>query len=265
VAHYRAGTRYGIRMDADGLIVANAPGVQLTWMDAKVGDWVVTPRMGKPVEIAALWYNALVRMQRLCGMLGDSPSEYAQLAALTLAGFERFWNAASGYCFDVLDGPGGNDASLRPNQLFAASLPNSPLSAERRRAIVDVCAAQLLASDGIRSLAPSDPRFAGLYEGSPHDRDAAYHQGTVWTWLLGPFALAHARVYGDVALARSLLRPLAGELYDAGLGTLGEIADGSAPFTPRGAIAQAWSIAELLRAWHEIPAVAQGGLEPIRQ
>ena len=266
VACYRTGTRYGIGMDSDGLIAAGAPGVQLTWMDAKIGDWVVTPRIGKPVEISALWFNALMRMQRLASLLSDSAAgDYARLAQQARNGFDRLWNASEGYCYDVIDGPGGNDASLRPNQLFAVSLPNSPLDAERRRAVVDVCAAQLLTSNGIRSLAPSDPRFVPRYEGSPRDRDAAYHQGTAWTWLLGSFALAHARVYGDVIVARSFLRPLADALFDAGLGSAGEIADATAPFLPRGAIAQAWSIGELLRAWHEIPAVAQGGDDPVRQ
>ncbi len=266
IASYRTGTRYGIRMDSDGLIVASAPGVQLTWMDAKIGDWVVTPRAGKPIEIAALWYNALMRMHHLATLLSDpAATGYASVAQETRNGFDRFWIAPAGYCYDVLDGPGGNDPSLRPNQLFAVSLPNSPLSPDRRRAVVDVCAAQLLTTNGVRSLAPSDPRFVAHYEGSPHDRDAAYHQGTAWTWLLGPFALAHARVYRDAKVARSFLRPLAYALFDGGLGSIGEIADAVAPFDPRGAIAQAWSVGELLRAWHEIPIVAQGGNDSVRQ
>lgn len=252
VAGYRDGTRYGIHMDDDGAIIASAPGVQLTWMDAKVGDWVVTPRMGKPIEITALWYNALERMAALAGLIGKSASEYADLATRSRTGFERFWNAAAGYCFDVIDGPGGNDASLRPNQIFAVSLPHSPLSAERQRAVVNVCAAQLLTSNGLRTLAPSDSRFVATYGGSPHDRDAAYHQGTVWPWLLGPFAIAHARVYGDKALARSFLTPLAGQLFDHGLGNISEIADATAPFRPNGTIAQAWSLAEFLRAWSQV-------------
>jgi predicted glycogen debranching enzyme len=266
IARYRAGTRYGIAMDSDGLIVASAPGVQLTWMDAKIGDWVVTPRMGKPIEIAALWYNALVRMQHFAVKLGDSAAaQYAADAQLTCKGFTRFWSAAAGYCYDVLDSPEGDDASLRPNQLFAVSLPNSPLQPERWQAVVDACASQLLTSLGMRSLAPSDPRFAARYQGSVRDRDAAYHQGTVWPWLLGAFALAHARVHHDVAAARSFLRPLTDSLLDGGLGSVGEIADATEPFPLRGAIAQAWSVAELLRAWHEIPSVARGGSEPAPQ
>lgn len=263
IARYRTGTRYGIRMDADGLVTAGAPGMQLTWMDAKVGGRPVTPRAGKPVEIGALWYNALERMRALAELLDDAAAgEYAALAQTARDGFARFWDDAAQCCYDVLDGPDGNDASLRPNQLFAVSLPHSPLPPDRQRAVVDVCAAQLLTSLGLRSLAPSDPRFVAAYGGSPEQRDAAYHQGTVWTWLLGPFALAHARVYRDAALARSFLRPLVEALRDYGLGTLGEIADGAAPFAQRGAIAQAWSVAELVRAWREIPAMAQGG-EPM--
>jgi predicted glycogen debranching enzyme len=266
IASYRSGTRYGIHMDRDGLIVAAAPGLQLTWMDAKVGDWVVTPRMGKPVEIAALWYNALMRMERLASALGaaDDAAEYGRLADAARTGFDRFWNQSASCCYDVIDGPDGIDSSLRPNQLFAVSLPHSPLAAERRRAVVDACAAELLTSAGLRSLAPSDPRFVAHYGGSPASRDAAYHQGTVWTWLLGPFAVAHARVYGDPSVARSFLRPLSDRLFDGGLGSLGEIADGMPPFDGRGAIAQAWSVAELLRAWHEVPWVAGGGFEPAR-
>jgi predicted glycogen debranching enzyme len=248
---YRAGTRYGIHMDEDGLIVASAPGVQLTWMDAKVGDWVVTPRAGKPVEIGALWYNALERMSSLAVCM-EEPDSYTALADLARDGFDRFWNDAGGCCFDVIDGPGGNDASLRPNQIFAVSLPHSPLSPARQRAVVERCAAELLTSVGLRTLAPGDPRFAPHYGGSQHDRDAAYHQGTVWPWLLGSFSVAHARVFGDRALARSFLEPLAEQLTDFGLGTIGEIFDAVAPFEPRGAIAQAWSIAETLRAWHEL-------------
>jgi predicted glycogen debranching enzyme len=245
---YCSGTRYGIRMDADGLIVAAAKGVQLTWMDAKVGDWVVTPRMGKPVEIAALWYNALERLSLMAPVVGELAEEYSVAAERARAGFARFWNASAGYCFDVVDGPDGNDATLRPNQIFAVSLPNSPLSPERQRAVVDVCAAQLLTTNGLRTLTPSDPRFVAHYGGSQRDRDAAYHQGTVWPWLLGPFAVAHARVYGETAAAHSFLNRLEDQLTDYGLGSISEIADAAAPFTPRGAIAQAWSVAELLRA-----------------
>jgi predicted glycogen debranching enzyme len=251
-ASYRAGTRYGIRMDSDGLITAGAPGVQLTWMDAKIGDWVVTPRMGKPVEIAALWYKALKRLAKLAPLAGELPDEYAVIAERARTGFARFWNDTAGYCYDVIDGPDGNDATLRPNQIFAVSLPHSPLSPERGRAVVDACAAQLLTTNGLRTLPQSDPRFAATYGGSQRDRDAAYHQGTVWPWLLGPFAIAYARVYGDVATARALLDRLADQTTDYGLGSISELADATPPFAPRGAIAQAWSVAELLRAWKQV-------------
>ena len=254
IAGYRKGTRYNIHMDADGLIVASAPGVQLTWMDAKVGDWVVTPRMGKPVEIAALWYNALERMAAMAERIGQPAADYAETAKRARLGFERFWNAQANYCYDVIDGPDGDDASLRPNQILAVSLPHSPLDAERQRAMVDICAAELLTSYGLRTLARLDSRFVPTYGGSPHDRDAAYHQGTVWPWLLGPFAIAHARVYGDKARAKSFLEPLAGQLFDCGLGTISELADATAPFRPNGAIAQAWSVGELLRAWRLLTA-----------
>jgi glycogen debranching enzyme len=249
------------------LIAASDPGLQLTWMDAKVGDDVITPRMGKPVEIGALWYNDLERMERLAAALGapDDAAGYRRLAGTARAGFERFWNAGAGCCYDVIDGPQGDDASLRPNQLFAVSLPNSPLAADRQRAVVDVCASTLLTSNGIRSLAPSDPRFVAHYRGSGPQRDAAYHQGTAWPWLLGAFSIAHARVYRDAEAARAFLRPLRDQLLDGGLGTLWEIADGAAPFDGRGAIAQAWSVGEFLRAWHEIPSVAAGGFEPMRR
>jgi predicted glycogen debranching enzyme len=222
-------------------------------MDAKVGDWVVTPRTGKPVEINALWINALERMIGITRLLAKPSDVYEKLAAKAKQGFQKFWNADRNCCFDVIDSPGiGNDASLRPNQIFAVSLPVSPLTAEQQRAIVDVCARQLLTSHGLRSLAPGEPGYTGHYGGSPRDRDAAYHQGTVWGWLLGPFALAHHRVYRDREAALRFLEPLGRQIYGSGLGTLSEIFDGDAPFTPRGCIAQAWTVAEVLRAWTEI-------------
>jgi predicted glycogen debranching enzyme len=258
VTFYCRGTRYGIHVDVDGLVSAGAPGMQLTWMDAKTGDRVVTPRSGKPVEIAALWYNGLHRMALLAAQLGESTDDYHRRAAAARDGFQRFWNAASGSCYDVLDGPGGNDATLRPNQIFAVALPYAGggpaplLSRERQQAVVTTCAAQLVTSNGLRTLSPADPSFVGRYDGPPAVRDACYHQGTAWAWLLGPFAVAHARAFGDAARARSFLQPLADQLYDYGLGSIAEIADGSAPFRPRGAIAQAWSIGELLRAWYDV-------------
>jgi len=249
-----AGTRFNIHVDpADGLLYAGGPGVQLTWMDAKVGDWVVTPRTGKPVEINALWINALQTMAGFAKLLAKPGEMYEKLAAKARANFQKFWNADRNCCFDVIDSPGiGNDAALRPNQIFAVSLPVSPLSPEQQKAVVDVCARRLLTSHGLRSLAPGEPGYTGHYGGSPRDRDAAYHQGTVWGWLLGPFALAHYRVYHDRESALHYLEPLGRQIYSSGLGTLSEIFDGDAPFTPRGCIAQAWTVAEVLRAWTEI-------------
>ena len=252
------GTRYGIRMDADGLLRAGEPGVQLTWMDAKVGDWVVTPRTGKAVEVNALWHNALETMAQFARLLNQPAGEFAELAARVRDSFVRFWNEAAGYCFDVIDGPEGNDAALRPNQIFAVSLQYSPLAPDLQRAVVDACARHLLTSFGLRSLAAGQPRYRDHYGGGPAERDGAYHQGTVWGWLLGPFAIAHLRVYRSPAAAACYLRPLADHLLDHGLGSISEIFDAEPPFTPRGCFAQAWSVAETLRAW---AAVASGRLE----
>jgi len=249
-----AGTRYNIHVDpADGLLFAGAPGVQLTWMDAKIGDWVVTPRAGKPVEINALWINALETMAGFARLFAKPSEAYERLSAKAKKSFQKFWNAERNCCFDVIDSPGiGNDAALRPNQIFAVSLPVSPLTSEQQKAVVDVCARRLLTSHGLRSLAPGEAGYTGHYSGGPRERDAAYHQGTVWGWLLGPFALAHHRVYHDSEAALRFLEPLGREIYASGLGTLSEIFDGDAPFTPRGCIAQAWTVAEVLRAWKEI-------------
>jgi predicted glycogen debranching enzyme len=250
---HRRGTRYGIGEDReDGLLRSGEPGVQLTWMDAKVGDWVVTPRTGKAVEINALWYNALRAMGEFAGRVGRSRVEWDALADRAREGFARFWNEAAGYCYDVIDGPQGHDDALRPNQIFAVALPESPLPPDRQRQVVDACARHLLTSYGLRSLAPGHAQYQGRYEGGPSERDGAYHQGTVWGWLLGPFALAHQRVYGDRAAARALIGPMAHHLDDYGVGSIAEIFDGDPPFLPRGCIAQAWSVAETLRAWHEI-------------
>lgn len=248
---HQRGTRYNIHVDpADGLLFAGEEGVQLTWMDAKVQDWVVTPRTGKPVEINALWYNALRIMQDFAAHLGEDAAPFEALAEQAKSGFGRFWNAEMGYCYDVLDTPDGTpDLSLRPNQLMAISLPYSPLTAEQQRSALDACARHLLTAHGLRSLSPDDKAFVGQYGGDQRKRDAAYHQGTVWSWLIGPFVSAHLRVYGDMAQARTYLAPLLQQLVDHGVGTIGEIFDGDAPFAPRGCIAQAWGVAEVLRAW----------------
>ncbi len=250
---HRDGTRYGISEDAaDGLLRSGEPGVQLTWMDAKVGEWVVTPRTGKAVEVNALWYNALLSMAVFARRQGKPADRWETLAERVRAGFERFWNHAAGHCYDIVDGPEGDDDALRPNQIFAVSLPESPLSPERRRKVVDACARHLLTSFGLRSLAPGHPQYQGRYEGGMRERDGAYHQGTAWGWLLGPFVLAHFRVYRDPEAARAFLRPMAHHLNDYGVGSIAEIFDGDPPFTSRGCIAQAWSVSETLRAWLEI-------------
>ena len=258
-AHVR-GTRFHIHVDpADGLLYAGEPGVQLTWMDAKVGDHVVTPRIGKPVEVNALWLNAAAAMGRFARAMGQYGARYEALAGRARTGFARFWNSDKKFCFDVIDSPGnpdGKDDALRPNQIFAASLPETALSRDQQRAVVDVCARKLLTSFGLRSVGRNEPGYRGRYAGSPEERDEAYHQGTVWGWLLGPFALAHLRVYDNPKEAMSFLEPMFGQIRAAGLGTLGEIFDGDPPFTSNGCIAQAWTVGETLRAWRAIMAAS---------
>jgi len=192
----------------------------------------------------------------LAPLAGRPPAEWELMAERAARGFERFWNVGAGCCYDVIDGPDGDDGTLRPNQILAVSLPRSPLSKERQAQVLDACARHLLTSFGLRSLAPGDPRYQGHYGGGPVERDGAYHQGTVWGWLLGPFALAHLRVHGDVDAARRFLDPVAHHLADFCVGSIAEIFDGDPPFTPRGCPAQAWSVAETLRAWCEITAAA---------
>jgi predicted glycogen debranching enzyme len=252
-AHVK-GTRYQIHVDlTDGLLYAGDAGMQLTWMDAKIGDWVVTPRTGKAVEVNALWINALETMTQFARTLQIASGDYQLLSSKAKDSFHKFWNTERQCCYDVIDAPGlGNDASLRPNQIFAVSLPVSPLSRERQKAVVDICAAQLLTPYGLRSLAPGEVGYQGHYSGGPRERDAAYHQGTVWAWLLGHFALAHHRVYADRVAAMRFLEPLGAAIQRYGLGSLGEIFDGDPPFAPRGSIAQAWSVGEVLRAWVEL-------------
>ena len=250
IAWHQQGTRYNIHVDStDGLLYAGEPGVQLTWMDARVGDWVVTPRIGKPVEVNALWYNALRIMADTAGRLGETATAYEAGAAQIRQGFARFWNETAGYCYDVLDGPQGHETALRPNQLLAVSLPHTPLESRQQQAVVDVCARYLLTSHGLRSLTPHDPAYVGHYGGGPQQRDGAYHQGTVWGWLIGPFVKAHLRVYRNPALAGSYLQPLIRHLSNNNIGSISEIFDGAPPFTARGCFAQAWSVAELLQAW----------------
>jgi predicted glycogen debranching enzyme len=245
---YAAGTRYGIRMDSDGLLACGVPGVQLTWMDAKFGDHVVTPRIGKPVEVQALWINAL----RCAGGRYAVIANRAQTAFLNL-----FWNASAGCLYDVVDADherGRRDASIRPNQIFAVGgLPYQIVAADVARAVVKTVECELLTPMGLRSLSPGDSSYRGKYEGSTSERDAAYHQGTVWPWLVGPFVDAWLRVEGDDAAHRAearqrFLAPLIAHLSLAGLGHVSEIADGDAPHTPRGCPFQAWSLGELIRS-----------------
>jgi predicted glycogen debranching enzyme len=256
VRWHQRGTRFSIRVDEkDGLLRAGEPGVQLTWMDAKVGGWVVTPRIGKPVEINALWFNVLMIMRDCARRLDDTDAaaEYEASARRTARSFaERFWFEEGGYLYDVVDGPQGNDSSLRPNQIFALSLRHAALDDERARAVVDACARHLWTPVGLRSLSPRDTHYAGTYTGGPRERDAVYHQGTVWSWLLGPFACAHYRVHRDRAQARAYLDGIRSHLHDTCVGQVSEIFDGDPPFTPAGCFAQAWGVAEILRAWGEL-------------
>ncbi len=250
VSGYARGTRYGIRLDDDGLLAAGEPGVQLTWMDAKVGDWVVTPRIGKPVEIEALWLNAL----KIVSTWDSSWSKPAERGLRAFAA--RFWNPELGWLNDVVDTdhvPGTFDPSLRPNQIFAVGgLPFPILAGKQARRVVDSVQSALWTPLGLRSLAPQDPRYVPRYEGGVRERDGAYHQGTVWPWLIGPFADAWLRVHGDTADARRQARrcfldPILAHLEVAGLGHVSEIADGDPPHTTRGCPFQAWSVAEALR------------------
>lgn len=256
VRWHQRGTRHGIRVDdSDGLLRAGEPGVQLTWMDAKIGDWVVTPRVGKPVEINALWFNALAIMRDFARKLGEAEAarDYGSMAERVARSFnERFWYGDGGYLYDVVDAPDGDDASLRPNQLFAISLRHALLENGRARSVVDTCMQELWTPVGMRSLAATDSRYAPRYGGSPYERDAVYHQGTVWSWLLGPFAIAHYRVYDDKTAALALLDGIGAHLRDACIGQVSEIFDAEAPFAPRGCFAQAWGVAETLRAWSQI-------------
>ena len=252
------GTRYNIQMDDDGLIYAGEAGVQLTWMDAKVDNWVVTPRIGKPIEVNALWYNALVCMTSFAIALGRSGTKYRELAAKTRSHFAKFWYEAGGYCYDVIDSPQGNDVSFRSNQIFAVSLPNLDkqpsyidklLSPQQQKMVVDKVGQKLLTDYGLRSLDPSHRDYVGIYGGDRYQRDGSYHQGTTWGWSIGHYVQAHLQVYQNPQLAQSFLAPMANHLHNGCIGSISEIFDGDAPFSPRGCFAQAWSVAEVLRAW----------------
>jgi predicted glycogen debranching enzyme len=247
------GTRFGIHVDpSDGLLYAGEAGTQLTWMDAKHGDTVFTPRIGKAVEINALWLNALDVTARLAARSKNVPEKQfcEALLAKAHAGFGRFWNANKNCLFDVIDTADcGLDERVRPNQIFAVSLPYSALTPAQMRAVVDICGRELLTSYGLRSLSPQESGYIGRYNGDSWQRDSAYHMGTAWGWLLGPYARAHFRVYGNARFAQSLLEPLAQHVNSACMGSISEIFDGDAPHTARGCFAQAWSVAEILRSW----------------
>ncbi|MGB5520098.1 MAG: amylo-alpha-1,6-glucosidase [Gammaproteobacteria bacterium] len=254
ILYYRDGTRYEIAMDPeDGLITAGVTGQQLTWMDARVNGRVITPRHGKPVEINALWFNALSSMVLFCKVLDLPGDEYKAMAEWTAKGFSQYVREDGLGLYDVLDGPEGNDASIRPNQLLAVSLTYSPVASRSvMQSIVDVCERDLLTPVGLRSLASSDQKYVGRYAGSVAQRDGSYHQGTVWAWLLGHYALAEFRVTNDTQRAQQRLEPLQAHLSEAGIGTISEIFDGDAPHTPRGAPSQAWSVACTLEAWWKL-------------
>lgn len=247
---YQRGTHHQIHIAADGLVVAGAPGINLTWMDAQIGSRVITPRTGKPVELSALWYDALCNLARLADLVEVSGAEYVHLAERTRAAFARFWNAQRGCCYDVLDGPAGADPRVRPNQIFAVSLTHSPLTRRQQEAVVRTCARKLATWYGLRSLAPDEADYRARYVGGPVERDEAYHQGTAWGWLLGPFVIAQHRLHRDAAAARAGLAPALGQVWAGCIGTLSEIFDAEEPFAANGCFAQAWSVAELLRAWH---------------
>jgi predicted glycogen debranching enzyme len=264
VEHHLRGTRFGIGVDpADGLLRQGAEGYQLTWMDAKVGDWVVTPRRGKAVEINALWYNALRLLEEWVREEQESEVKGVEASSLTpdaLAGHaerirrsfnRRFWYADGGHLYDVVDAEGGgDDPACRPNQILAISLAHPVLDPERWRPVLDVVTERLLTPVGLRSLAPGHPEYKAKYYGDLRARDAAYHQGTVWAWLIGPFLDAWLKVHPeDRTGARRFLQGFVDHQHDACIGSISEIFDAEEPFTPRGCVAQAWSVAEVLRGW----------------
>ncbi len=258
--HHIRGTHFGIGVDPkDGLLRAAAEGYQLTWMDALVDGWVVTPRRGKPVEIQALWYNALRCMEEWASLVGRSPSRWSELADQAEESFnKRFWMDAEGCLSDVIDGERGDDSAFRPNQIFSIALPHPVLREARWRSVVDLVKDRLLTPVGLRSLSREHPDYKPMYFGDLRARDAAYHQGTVWAWLIGPFIDAWLKVYKDRSEARSMLDGFRSHLLDDGIGTVSEIFDAEPPYHPRGCIAQAWSVGEVLRAYRNTRAIKEG-------
>jgi predicted glycogen debranching enzyme len=261
------GTRFGIRMDErDGLLMQGAEGYQLTWMDAKVDDWVVTPRRGKAVEINALWFNALKLMERWSEAHGDGTTEYQERAERARVSFnERFWYPEGGHLYDIVDVdrmPGTIDAKCRPNQVLAISLPHPVLARERWESVMRAVGDRLLTPVGLRSLAPGDADYKAQYFGDLRTRDAAYHQGTVWGWLVGPFVDAWLKVYpNDLERVRHTIEGFIPHLDDGSIGSISEVFDAEEPFTQRGCIAQAWSVAEVLRVWVKLAQQAPLGLK----
>jgi predicted glycogen debranching enzyme len=255
VYHYAKGTRFNIGVDReDGLLQAGTAGVQLTWMDARVDGWVVTPRQGKPVEINALWYNALCILSRLANQYGDVVPDNNAADRVKKSFNKQFWNEEGGCLYDVI-GDDGPDDKLRPNQIIALSLPFTMVDEDRGRQVVQRVWQDLYATYGLRSLAPRDRDYRGVYTGDRYRRDGAYHQGTAWSWLMGPFVTAYRKVYrrspGSRLQAARFLAPFEDHLRDHGLGSISEIFDGNEPVIPRGCYAQAWGVAEILRSYVE--------------
>ncbi len=247
--HFK-GTRYNIHVDGDGLLYAGEEGQQLTWMDARIGNWVVTPRMGKPVEIEALWYNVLKMFAEFLMINGqENDAEIVNKSALKVkeSFSEKFWYANGNYLYDVIDENGKPDVSLRPNQLFAISLPFALLEGERAGAVLQIVTEKLYTPVGLRSLSPGDSRYMGIYSGDPYKRDSSYHQGTVWSWLLGPYVDALVKVQGHELEVKGVIDAFKQHLKEACIGSVPEILDGNAPYLPKGCVAQAWGVAEILR------------------
>jgi predicted glycogen debranching enzyme len=259
IRYHKQGTRYNIHVDeSDGLLAAGAEGVQLTWMDAKIANAVVTARQGKPVEVNALWHNALRVMEELCLRFKEREKhrDYHRLANRVQESFnEVYWNPNDNCLFDCVNGE-FKDRKIRPNQIFAVSLPFPLLPLERARRVVKVVQEKLLTPYGLRSLAPEDPDYRKVYQGNQYERDSAYHQGTVWAWLIGPFVDAYLNAFGQseitVRYLKSVLEPFRGHLLEAMVGSVSEIFDAEPPYRPRGCGAQAWSVAEVLRAYQRI-------------
>lgn len=262
IKSYKEGTDFSIYMDKDKLIHAGGGFDQVTWMDVRVGEWVVTPRHGKPVEINALWFNALKVMEQLAEIFGESGTEYGELAEGVKKSFnERFWNEEKGCLYDVVDeelmkdGSIRDNAQIRPNQIWAVSLPFTMLPREREKQVVETVLTHLYASYGLRSLSFRDEEYKGIYFGELHDRDAAYHQGTVWAFPLGGLISAYVKVNNaskeSIAFVKKLIAPLEDHLMDGCIGSIAEIFDGDEPHISRGCYAQAWSVGEILRAYTE--------------